>query len=56
MGRCICRWHATWQAAKTEGRGVSVLDGKLVETMHVDDAQRILALAESLKQLQEQAP
>ena len=34
-----------WQAALDEGKGVAVLDGKLVETMHVDNARRILALA-----------
>jgi citrate lyase subunit beta/citryl-CoA lyase len=36
-----------WQKAESQGKGVAVLDGKLVETMHVDDARRILALAES---------
>ena len=41
-----------WQAALAEGKGVAVLDGKLVETMHVDDARRILALADSLEALQ----
>ena len=40
-----------WQAAVDEGKGVAVLDGKLVETMHVDDAHRILALAASLEAL-----
>ena len=38
---------AAWQSAEAEGKGVAVLDGKLVETMHVDDARRILALAEA---------
>jgi citrate lyase beta subunit len=33
---------AAWQAAEAEGKGVAVLDGKLVETMHVDEARRIL--------------
>jgi citrate lyase subunit beta/citryl-CoA lyase len=37
----------TWQTALDEGRGVAVLDGKLVETMHVAAARRILALADS---------
>jgi citrate lyase subunit beta/citryl-CoA lyase len=31
-----------WQAAEREGKGVAVLDGKLVETMHVDEARWIL--------------
>jgi citrate lyase subunit beta/citryl-CoA lyase len=42
-----------WEAAESVGRGVAVLDGKLVETMHVDDARRILALNESLQQLEQ---
>ncbi|MCZ6831123.1 MAG: CoA ester lyase, partial [Gammaproteobacteria bacterium] len=41
-----------WQAALAEGKGVAVLDGKLVETMHVEDAHRILVLARSLEALQ----
>jgi citrate lyase subunit beta/citryl-CoA lyase len=36
-----------WQTALDEGKGVAVLDGKLVETMHVDNARRILELAAS---------
>lgn len=35
---------AAWDAAIAEGKGVAVLDGKLVETMHVDEARRILSL------------
>jgi citrate lyase subunit beta/citryl-CoA lyase len=30
------------------GRGVVVLDGRLVENLHVDDARRVLALAEAI--------
>lgn len=37
---------AAWEAAEAEGKGVAVLDGKLVETMHVDEARRILSLAD----------
>jgi citrate lyase subunit beta/citryl-CoA lyase len=43
---------AAWQEAEAAGKGVAVLDGKLVETMHVDAARRILALTQSLKQLE----
>ncbi len=39
-----------WAAAEAEGKGVAVLDGKLVETMHVDEARRILQLSEPLEQ------
>lgn len=34
-----------WEAAEAAGKGVAVLDDKLVETMHVDEARRLLALA-----------
>jgi citrate lyase subunit beta/citryl-CoA lyase len=37
---------AAWNAAESEGKGVAVLDGKLVETMHVDEAQRILQMTD----------
>jgi citrate lyase subunit beta/citryl-CoA lyase len=36
---------ATWDEAIAQDKGVAVLDGKLVETMHVDDARRVLGLA-----------
>ncbi|MDJ0879840.1 MAG: CoA ester lyase [Halieaceae bacterium] len=36
-----------WEAAEAAGKGVAVLDDKLVETMHVDEARRMLALAEA---------
>jgi citrate lyase subunit beta/citryl-CoA lyase len=34
--------------AVREGRGVAVLDGRLIENLHVDDARRVLALAEAI--------
>jgi citrate lyase subunit beta/citryl-CoA lyase len=37
--------HAEATAA---GRGVVVLDGRLVESLHVDDARRVLALADAI--------
>jgi citrate lyase subunit beta/citryl-CoA lyase len=40
-----------WQQAKTEGKGVAVVDGKLVESMHVDEAKRQLAIAEMIAAL-----
>jgi citrate lyase subunit beta/citryl-CoA lyase len=30
------------------GRGVVVLDGRLIENLHVDDARRLLALADAI--------
>lgn len=44
---------AAWEAAEAQGKGVAVLDGKLVETMHVDAARRILALSQSIDKLQQ---
>ncbi len=44
---------AAWEAAEAAGKGVAVLDGKLVETMHVDEARRILELTNSQKQLEQ---
>ena len=37
-----------WEQALKEGKGVAVLDGKLIENLHAQEAQRIVAFAESL--------
>jgi citrate lyase subunit beta/citryl-CoA lyase len=37
-----------FEAAQREGRGVATVDGRLVENLHMADAQRILALAEAV--------
>lgn len=42
---------AAWQHAAAEGKGVVVVDGKLVEGMHVDEARRQLAIADAINQL-----
>lgn len=42
-----------WREAEQAGKGVAVLDGKLVETMHVDEARRMLAMAEKIARLQQ---
>ncbi|TAN46727.1 MAG: CoA ester lyase, partial [Rhodospirillales bacterium] len=39
---------AAFEAAKAEGKGVVLVDGKLVEQLHVSQAQRLLALAEAI--------
>ncbi|WP_119167215.1 HpcH/HpaI aldolase/citrate lyase family protein [Algihabitans albus] len=41
--------------ATRAGKGVVVLDGKLIENLHVEDAQRTVALAESITDLEAQA-
>ncbi|WP_101756777.1 CoA ester lyase [Oceanicoccus sp. KOV_DT_Chl] len=40
-----------WQVAEAEGKGVVVVDGKLVEGMHVDEARRHLELAKIIAEL-----
>ncbi len=37
--------------ASAEGKGVVVVDGKLVENLHVENAQRLVALAEAIEAL-----
>jgi citrate lyase subunit beta/citryl-CoA lyase len=37
--------------AVARGQGVVVLDGRLIENLHVDDARRVLALAEAIEAL-----
>jgi len=39
------------EAAAAEGKGVVVVDGRLVENLHVDDAKRQVALAEAIRKL-----
>ncbi|KPK16125.1 MAG: malyl-CoA thiolesterase [Myxococcales bacterium SG8_38] len=38
-----------YAAAEAEGRGVVVVDGKLIERLHVDHAERVVALAEAIR-------
>lgn len=37
-----------WQEALASGKGVAVLDGKLVENLHAAEAERVIAFAEAL--------
>jgi citrate lyase subunit beta/citryl-CoA lyase len=39
---------AAFEEAAAEGRGVVTVDGKMVENLHVEDARRVLALAEAV--------
>lgn len=39
-----------WKQAETEGKGVVVVNGRLVENLHVEEAKRQLALAEVIAQ------
>ncbi len=42
---------AAFEQAKAQGKGVVVVNGRLVENLHVEEAQRQLALAEAIAQL-----
>ncbi len=46
------RQIAAFEEAKAAGQGVAVLDGKIVENLHVASAQRILAQAEAIARLE----
>lgn len=39
--------------AEAEGKGVVLVDGKLIENLHVQDAHRLVALAEAIASLQQ---
>ena len=39
------RMVAAWEAARAAGRGVAVVDGRLVEALHVQEALRLVAIA-----------
>jgi citrate lyase subunit beta/citryl-CoA lyase len=40
---------SAWEAALAEGKGVAVLDGKLIENLHAAEARRTLAFAAALE-------
>jgi len=42
---------AAYEQAREQGKGVVVVNGRLVENLHVEEAQRQLALAEAIAQL-----
>ncbi len=42
---------AAFEEAQAEGRGVATLNGRLIENLHVDTAQKVLATAEAIAAL-----
>lgn len=42
----------SWEQATNQGKGVALLDGKLIETMHVDEARRVLDAAAHIEDLE----
>jgi citrate lyase subunit beta / citryl-CoA lyase len=45
------RTLAVWEEAQSAGMGVALLDGKLVENLHAEEARRILAIADAIAEL-----
>jgi citrate lyase subunit beta/citryl-CoA lyase len=43
-----------WRKASADGAGLAVVDGRLVEHLHAEEAQRVLALAKSIQQSRQQ--
>ena len=43
---------AAFKQARAEGKGVVTVDGRMIENLHVDQAERALALADAIKELQ----
>ena len=41
-----------WDRARDEGQGITVVRGRLIETLHVEEAKRTLALAEAIHELE----
>ncbi|SDX35052.1 citrate lyase subunit beta / citryl-CoA lyase [Amycolatopsis xylanica] len=39
---------AAFETAQAEGRGVVTVDGRMIENLHVDNARRVLALADAI--------
>ncbi len=46
------RVREAWRSAAGEGKGVTLVDGKLIEGLHVAEAERTLALAERIAALE----
>ncbi|HUF88158.1 MAG TPA: CoA ester lyase [Thermohalobaculum sp.] len=46
------RYLAAFEEAEAKGRGVAVVDGRLVENLHVENARRLLAMAEAIAALE----
>ncbi|WP_442785720.1 HpcH/HpaI aldolase/citrate lyase family protein [Actinacidiphila sp. DG2A-62] len=40
---------AAFEEATSQGRGVVTVDGRMIENLHVEEARRVLALAEAVR-------
>jgi citrate lyase subunit beta/citryl-CoA lyase len=45
-----------WEQARSEGKGVVVVNGRLIENLHVEEARRNLAVDEAIRAMPECAP
>ncbi len=45
------RMVAAFEAAQAEGKGVAVLDGRMIEELHLAEARRMIAMAEAVERL-----
>ena len=43
---------AAWTEARAAGKGICVLNGKLIEKLHVEEAERLLTLHAAIEALQ----
>jgi len=43
---------AAHEQAQKEGKGVVLVDGKLVENLHVENAKRLVGMAEAIERIQ----
>jgi len=41
-----------WTASAADGKGVTLVDGKLIEGLHVDEAGQVIALADRIAELE----
>jgi citrate lyase subunit beta/citryl-CoA lyase len=46
---------AGWKESRAAGKGIAVINGRLVEKLHVDEAERLLALHDAIAAAGEQA-
>jgi len=44
---------AAHETALSEGKGVTLVDGQLVEALHVEEAQRLVRMAKTIKEIEE---
>ena len=44
---------AAHETALSEGKGVTLVDGQLVEALHVEEAQRLVRMAKTIEEIEE---